>query len=194
MSDVYRASLVPVRVPLGVADVEVAVAARVVEVVAEQRRDDVLDARVVDQRAEVLVLVYERHQRRSVLVVVLPAVVSAAVVGPDLLERVRDVADLGGEVARKDEVAEGAEAVDLVLGESHVTPVAAFLDALKMWVCQTVRLYLVLPVHLMAGLEDVHDVAKRLDVGGRVALDHEEVGLLARLEGADFVVDPARAR
>ena len=61
---------VPVGVPVRVTYVEVAVAGRVVEVVAQERGGDALYAGVVEERAEVLVLVDERDQRRPALVVV----------------------------------------------------------------------------------------------------------------------------
>ena len=50
--------------------------------------------------------------------------------------------------------------------------------------------YVVAPVYLVAGLEDVDDVSQGLDVGRRVAVYHQEVGLLAGLQRADLVVDP----
>src|SRR4051794_38646158 len=53
------APAIAIGVPAGVADVEVAVAAHIVEVVAENAGGDIVDARVIQQRVEVRALVNE---------------------------------------------------------------------------------------------------------------------------------------
>ena len=105
--------------PEGVAYIKIPVAAGVVEVVSQHRRADIVDARVVDQRAEVLVQVDELDERGALLAVVLLPEVPSAVIGPDLLEGAGDPVDVVGEQPRKGEVAERIEERELVIGESH---------------------------------------------------------------------------
>ena len=89
----------------------------VVEVVAEQAGEQPLDARVVEQRAQTLVLIDEGHDAGAPFAVVRLAVVAPAALGPDLLEGVDDFVDTVGHQARQREVAEGVEKVELLLVE-----------------------------------------------------------------------------
>ena len=119
--DVADFLLVAVGVPPGVAGVVVAVGTAVVEVVAEQAGEQALDARIVEQRAEALVLIDEGHDAGAPFAVVRLAVVAPAALGPDLLKGVGDLVDTVGHQARQREVAEGVEEVELLLVEAdHV--------------------------------------------------------------------------
>ena len=106
-----------VGVPAGVAHVEVPVAVAVVEVVPQNVARQPLYARVVDQGAEVRVLVDERDDGRPLLVVVRLAVMSPAALGEYRLEGLRDPSYVVGEQPRKVEVPEGLEERDLLVGE-----------------------------------------------------------------------------
>jgi hypothetical protein len=108
-----------VRMPAGVADVVVAVAAHVVEVVAEQGRGDPQDARVVQQRRQAVALVDERHDTRAGLAVVWPGVVATAIFRPHHLELAGDLFDVVGQQAGQAEVAKGVEEGNLLAGQSE---------------------------------------------------------------------------
>ena len=97
-------AVVAVRVPAGVADLEVAVAAGLVEIVAQNAGGNVVDARIVEQTAEVFVLIGKGHDARARLIVVQFAVVAAAAFGPDALEFCDDAVDAVGQQAGKIEV------------------------------------------------------------------------------------------
>ena len=97
--DVAYFLLVAVGVPPGVAGVVVAVGTAVVEVVAEQAGEQPLNARIVEQRAEALVLIDEGHNAGAPFAVVRLAVVAPAALGPDLLEGVDDFVDTVGHQA-----------------------------------------------------------------------------------------------
>ena len=88
--------LVAVGVPPGVAGVVVAVGTAVVEVVAEQTGEQAFDARIVEQRAQALVLIDEGHDAGAPFAVVRLAVVAPAALGPDLLKGVDDLVDAVG--------------------------------------------------------------------------------------------------
>src|SRR5262245_33013059 len=87
------APAIAVGVPARIAGVEVAVAAHVVEVIAQDAGRDTVDARIVKQGAEIGVLVDELDAARARGAVVYLAVVAAAVRGPDRLELLYDTLD-----------------------------------------------------------------------------------------------------
>src|SRR5262249_19557498 len=108
----------PVGVPAGVARVIVAVAAQVVEILTQQPADQRLEPWMVQQRAEPLPLVNERHDART-----LRAIVDHVSVAEDRLELLRDPADVIGQQAGQDQVAERLEEMLLLRGQkSHALP------------------------------------------------------------------------
>ena len=88
---------VAVGVPAGIARVQVAVAAGVVEVLAANAGSDVVYPRVVEKRAQVLALVREWEYRRPGDAVVLATVMPTAVGRPDRLELLDDPVDAVGQ-------------------------------------------------------------------------------------------------
>ena len=76
--------------PVGVSDVEVAVAGRVVVVGAQHGGGEPVDQRMIDKAAQVLALVDEGEDGRATFEVVSLFVVASAVGGPDALEGLDD--------------------------------------------------------------------------------------------------------
>lgn len=113
------APAVAIGVPARVAGVEVAVAAHVVEVVAQDAGGDAVDARVVEQRAQLLALVDELYAARARAAVVRAAIVPAAVGGPDRLELGDDPVDPVGQQARQRQEAKGSEGRQLLVGQGY---------------------------------------------------------------------------
>ena len=105
--------------PARIADVEIAVAAGVVEIVAQNAGGNVVDARVVEQAAQVFALVGEGHNARARPAFVLFAVVPAAVRGPYGLKFLDNAVDAIGHEAGEVQVAEGVEEVDLLLRQAR---------------------------------------------------------------------------
>ena len=103
--------------PAGVADVEVPITVAVVEVVSQDIARHSLDPRVVEQAAEVRVLVDERDDGRPPLVVVRLTVVPSAPARKDRLEGVRYLSDVVGEQPGEVEEPEGLEERDLLVGQ-----------------------------------------------------------------------------
>ena len=112
-----RGGVAEIGVPSGVAHVEVPVAVAVVEVVPQDIARQSLDSRVVEQGAEVRVLVDERDDGRAPLVVVRLTVMPSATLGEDRLEGIRDPSNVVGEQPREVEVSEGLEERDLLVGQ-----------------------------------------------------------------------------
>ena len=106
--------------PPGVAHIEVSVAADVVIVLAENGAGDIVQARVVDQAAEVLVPVYEVYKGRTPLVVMGLAVVAAAVLRPELFKGVYDSVDVSGKQALELKKPEILKEPELLFGEFYV--------------------------------------------------------------------------
>ena len=106
-------------VPVGVADVVVAIAAGVIEVVAQQGVGDAENSVVVEERGEALVLIDERNERRARGAVVLSTAVAAAVRGPDPFERVDDRVDIAGEQPGKLQKSECLEVGNLPIAKLH---------------------------------------------------------------------------
>ena len=105
-----------VGVPLGIADVVVAVAAHVVEVGAEQRLGYGEDFGVVEEGAEGFVLVDEGDDAGAGFARMGLAVVAAAALLPDGFEGGDYFFAAVGEEAGEAEVAEGVEELDLLGG------------------------------------------------------------------------------
>ena len=112
--------------PARIADVEIAVAASVVEVVAQNAGDNVVDARVVEQAAQVFALIGEGHNARARPAFVLFAVMPAAVHGPHGLEFLNDAVDAIGHQTGKVQIAEGVEEVELLLCQARLGHVLSF--------------------------------------------------------------------
>ena len=79
-----------------------------------------MDARIVEQAAEVFALVGERHDAGPLLLVVGFAVMSAAMLFPDALKLLDDALDAVGEQAGKQEIAEAVEELELLFSEACV--------------------------------------------------------------------------
>ncbi len=107
--------------PARVTHVEIAVTARVVEVVTENAGGDIVAARVVDQTAESFALVGKRPAAGALVAVMNLAVMSAAMFLPDSLELLDDAVDAVGKQSGKNEIAEGVEEIELLFGQSCVT-------------------------------------------------------------------------
>src|SRR4051794_25857338 len=110
------APAVAVGVPTGVAYVEVAVAAHIIEVIAEQAGGDIMDARVIQQGVEVRTLVDELNRAGSGGAVVYSAVVAAAVSSPDALELIDNFVNRVGQQPRERQEAEGFKECQLLIG------------------------------------------------------------------------------
>jgi hypothetical protein len=108
--------------PLGIAGVVVAIAGYVVEIVAHQRGCYANYPAIVEQLAQVFVLVDETDYARPLVEFVRLAVVAAAMVGPDLLEVVDDGADVIGEQAGDLQESESVEELKLLFIESQSIP------------------------------------------------------------------------
>src|SRR5690349_18897150 len=106
-----------VRVPAGIADIVVAVAAHVVEVVAAQALRDSEDRRVVYQAGKAGVLVNERDDARTRCAVVRLPGMSAATARPDLLENRLNLFDPVRQQTGEAKIAERFEERDLGIAQ-----------------------------------------------------------------------------
>ena len=121
---------VAVGVPPGIAHVEVAVAAGVVEVLAAYGGRDVVYSRVVEERAQVLAPIGEWEDRGPGCAVVLSTVVPAAVVSPDRLELLDDPVDAVSEKPGEGQEPERPELLHLVVGQRFLGLHGSLLDGL----------------------------------------------------------------
>src|SRR5690606_4204950 len=114
--DVADAAVGAVGVPVGVAAVVVPVGAHVVEILAEQGAGDGVDARVVEEGAELGIAVDEGGEAGALAEIVASAVVAATARMPQAVEGPDDAVDAVGDGPRQVQEAEGVETGDLVGG------------------------------------------------------------------------------
>ena len=107
----------PIGVPVGIANVVVAVAAQVVEVIAQQTGQDAIDAAVVQQAGQIFALIDEGHDAGARRAVVAAAVVTASALLPHRFEGGDDLVGAIAHQPRKVQVSEGFHERQLLRGE-----------------------------------------------------------------------------
>src|SRR6202040_1836118 len=84
---------IQVRMPVGIADVKIAITADVIKVVAEQAAKNTVDTWVVEQAGQILALVDKRHDDRTHLALMGFAIHSATPFCPNGLKGLLNLAD-----------------------------------------------------------------------------------------------------
>jgi hypothetical protein len=113
--DMAKLAVPAIGVPAGIADIVVAIAAHVVEVIATERLGDAEDSRVVEESAEPGMMVKKLRDTRAGRPFVGPTRVTTAIGLPDRLETVDDLVNTVREKARKANIAESLKKAPLLL-------------------------------------------------------------------------------
>ncbi len=100
--------------PVGISHIQITIPAGVVEIIAKDPGRDVVDSRIVQQAAQIPVLIREGDDARPGLVPMLFTVVSTAVVRSDTFERMDNEVHAVGHEPREMQVAESVEEIELL--------------------------------------------------------------------------------
>ena len=90
----HAATPVGVGMPAGIAHIEVAITAQVVVIFAQQRAKNAIDARIIEQRSQVFVLIDKGYQAGACAAVMRFAIVATAVLDKDGFELFDNSVDL----------------------------------------------------------------------------------------------------
>ena len=103
--------------PVGITDVEVAIAAEIDVIFAEQTGEDAVDAWIIDQRGEIVSLIDKGQNAGTRCTVVRLAVMTTAMCRKNALKLLDNAVDPVAQQAGKDQVAEEIHKGDLLGSE-----------------------------------------------------------------------------